>query len=195
MDFKEVNSVTKKLIDEIFQREGSKIIDDGFKIRHLFSSAITPEGYVDYIDSLLEQTSLIYYIGGKMGTGKSTILKRILDEGRVRNYHMEIYHDPLVPEKIESIFIKELNTTITSNKYGDKIAQTKINLDNYLQGENNNEEDYEIFQLLVEKGIKSLNEAKNNHFILEKAYNPWIDYEKVTEIREILYNEILKFQS
>lgn len=195
MDFTEVNKVTKELIDEIFEKQESKIINDGFQIRHLFSSAISPEGYVDYTDSLLEKLSEVYYIGGKMGTGKSTLLERILNEGRIRNYHMEIYYDPLIPEKIQSVFIKELDTMITSNAKGDIFAEVKINLDEYFQGHSNNEEDYEVFKSLVEKAIKSLKGDKNNHFILEKAYNPSINYEKVTEVRERLFNEILGFQS
>ena len=195
MDFKSVNRVTKELINKVFEKEKSEIIDNGFKIRHLFSSAITPEGYVDYTDTLLEKVSEVYYIGGKMGTGKSTLLNRILDEAKIRDYHIEIYYNPLVPEKVQSVFIKELDIIVTSIENGDKFAQIKINLDDYFEGENNNEEDYEIFKVLVEKGINSLNGAKNNHFILEKAYNPSIDYEKVTQVREKLFNEILAFQS
>ena len=195
MDFKGVNKVTKKLIDMVFEKKELKIIEDGFKTRHLFSSAITPEGYVDYTDSLLEGISEVYYIDGKIGSGKSTLLNRILEVAKITDYHIEIYHDSLIPEKIQSVFIKELDIIITSNENGEKFASLKVNLDNYFEGESDNEGDYEIFELLVEKGIKSLNMAENNHFILEKAYNPSVNYEKVTEVRERLFNEILDFKS
>ena len=195
MDFSEVNKITKELIKKIFAKEESNIVEEGFKTRHLFSGAITPEGYVDYIDTILEHISQIYYIGGNMGTGKSTILGRILEEAKIRNYHVEVYHDPLVSEKLESVFIKELDTIITSNINGNKYSQIEINLNEYFKGENINMDDYEIFNFLVEKASKSLNGAKNNHFILEKSYKPSINYEKVTEMREKIYKEILDFKS
>lgn len=181
-------------MEKVFAKKESEIIDNGFKERHLFSAAITPEGYVDYTDSILELVSEVYYISGNMGTGKSTILKKIIEEAKTRDYHIEIYHNSLIPEKVESIFIKELDTMITSNKNGNRFAKTKIDLDNYFDNKDLNEEDYETFKLLVEKGIKNLNGAKENHFILEKSYKLAINYRKVTEIQEKIYKEILDFK-
>lgn len=191
IDFKGVNKETKNLIEKVFSKEECKIEDNGFKERHLFSTAITPEGYVDYTESILEWVSDVYYISGEIGTGRSTMLNRIIEESRIRDYHLEIYHDSLIPERVESVFIKEIDTIVTSNKNGDNFAKVKVNLNNYFDDSKLNQDDYDVFNLLVEKGIKGLSGAKENHFILESSYKPAVDYSKVTEAREEIFNEIL----
>lgn len=194
VDFKEVNKETKKLIEKIFSKENFEIENCGFKERHLFTTAITPDGYVDYTESVLQWVEDVYYINGEIGTGKSTILNRIIEESRMRDYHIEIYHDSLIPERVESVFIKEIDTIVTSNKNGDNFAKVKLNLNNYFDNSKLNQDDYDIFNLLVEKGIKGLNGAKANHFILESSYKPAVDYAKVTEERENIFSEILSYE-
>ena len=194
VDFKGVNKETKNLIEKVFSKEESKIKDNGFKERHLFSTAITPEGYVDYTESILEWVSDVYYISGEIGTGRSTILNRIIENSRIMDYHVEIYHDSLIPERVESVFIKELDTIVTTNKKGDDFAKVKTNLNNYFNDSKLNQDDYDAFNLLVERGVQGLSGAKANHFILESSYKPAVDYRKVTEIREQIFNEILNYK-
>lgn len=194
LDIKEINNENKELIEEVFSKKEISIESNGFKERHLFSTAYTPDGYVDYTNSILKWVSDIFYINGEIGTGRSTLLKRILEEARMRNYQVEIYHNSLIPEKIETLFIKELDTIITSNKNGDSFAKTKIDFNNYFDSSKLNKEDYKIFNLLVQKGIESLGNAKENHFILEKSYRPAINYTKVTEVKEELFKEIMTYK-
>lgn len=194
VDFTGVNKETESLLEDIFSREKTRLIKSGFKERHLFSAALTPDGYVDYTSSILESLSRVYYIRGQIGTGKSTILRRLVEEAKTKNYHIEIYHDPLIPDKIQSVLIKELDTIVTSNENGESFAQVKVDLDEYFDNSNLREEDYEMFNLLVQRGIKSLSGAKNNHFILEESYKPSIDYKKVSEAREMIYREILEIK-
>lgn len=191
LDIKKINNESKKFIEEIFSKRDSQIISNGFKERHLFSTAYTPHGFVDYTDTILECVKDIYYINGDIGTGKSTLLNRILEESRLRNYQLELYHNSLVPEKLESIFIKELDTIVTSNKHGESFAKTKMDLNKYFDNNDLNKEDYDMFDSLVDKGVKSLNGAKENHFILERSYRPSVDFLGVNKIKEEIFNEIL----
>lgn len=194
LDIKKINNESKKLIDMIFSKRENKAEFYGFKERHLFSTANTPEGYFDFTDTVLEWVGDVYYIKGEIGTGKSTLLYRIFEEAKLRNYHVEVFHNSLLPEKIESLYIKELDTIITSNEHGKKKAKYTLNLNDFFDDSKINYEDYEIFNILVEKGIKSLSKAKENHFILEKAYGPCIDYSQIDKLREELYEEILSLK-
>lgn len=193
LDIEGINKESKKLIEIIFSKKGRTIEANGFKERHLFSTANTPEGYFDYTNTILEWVEDIYFIKGEIGTGKSTLLYRILEEAKLRNYHVEIYHNSLIPGKLESLYIKELDTIITSNNHGKERAKYTLNLNNFFDNSKLNKEDYKIFNLLVDKGIKSLSGAKENHFILEKSYRPCIDYLQIDKLREEIYKEILAF--
>lgn len=193
-DFKKINNESKTLIEKVFAKKEFKTEFNGFQERHLFSTAYTPDGFVDYTNSILEWVEDVYYISGEIGTGKSTILRRILEEARIRNYQVEVYHNSLIPDKIETIFIKELDAIITSNKNGNNLAKTKIDLNKYFDKSKLNKEDYKIFNSLVQSGIESLSGAKENHFILERSYRPAIDYVKVTEVREGLFKEIMSYK-
>lgn len=191
LDIKAVNVENKKLIDRIFSKEEKEVEFDGFKERHLFATANTPEGYIDYTNTILEWVEDIYYVKGEIGTGKSTLLYRILEEAKLRNYHVEIYHNSLIPEKIETIYIKELDTSITSNEHGKDMAKFTLNLNDFFDDSKVNYENYELFNILVEKGIKSLSSAKENHLILENSYGPTIDYSPIDRLREEIYEEIM----
>jgi hypothetical protein len=193
VDFQKLNKKTLRLISEIFSKKSVKDKTMLFKERHGFSTANSPVGFVDYTDTLLEGIDNIYFINGEIGTGKSTLLKRIAEECRIRDYSIEIHHNSTFPHKIETLIIKDLNTCITSNSKGTRFPHIFIDLNEYFNYEIKDEGDYEIYNLLYKKAIDCLSEARKNHFILEKAYIPTIDYSKIDEIRESLIEEILAF--
>ncbi len=190
VDFNGVNKETSQLTDEIFAKKGEKR-DSPFKERHLFSNANTPEGFADYTEFILEGIETVYYLEGEIGTGKSTLLNRLIEESKIRGYHLEIYHNSTIPEKIETLIIKDIDTCITSNKYGVKYADKKIDLNKYFDDKIKNSDDYKTYELLIKKAIASLVNASENHQILEKTYKPVVDYGGVNRIREELLKEIL----
>ncbi|HSH36391.1 ATP-binding protein [Schnuerera sp.] len=192
VDFNRVNMETKLLIDEIIDKKPNDI-KVSFKERHLFSNANTPQGFVDYTEFILEGIQTIYYLQGEIGTGKSTLLNRLIEECKIRGYHIEIYHNSTIPEKIESLIIIDLNICITSNKYGIKYADKKIDLNKYFDDRIKNSEDYNTYKLLIKKATDSLANASENHQILEKVYKPAVNYSGVNRIREELLNEILAY--
>ncbi|MBU5438345.1 hypothetical protein KQI42_10010 [Tissierella sp. MSJ-40] len=193
VDFKEINKISKTILEKIFSEEGTPY-HNGFNERHLFATAYTPEGYIDYANYILEGVSKVYYISGEIGTGKSTFMERVIEEAKIRDYHLEIYHNSLIPEKIESVLIEEIDTIVTSNENAANFTNNKVDFNKYIHEDKINSEDYKIFNLLVEKGIKSLEGAKNNHSILEISYKPSVNYDGVTEIKEKILEEILSYR-
>jgi GTPase SAR1 family protein len=194
VDFNGVNKLTKNAIERIFSNEPIITNISGIKVRHLFSAAYTPEGFVDYTSTIIDGVKDRYYLKGELGTGKTTFLKRIAEEAIIRNYHIEIMYNPLVPDKVDSLFIKELNTIISTTKETKNYIYTTIDLDEYFDDDGANKEDYNLLNSLVEKGIEGLAGAKEAHFLMESVYKKCIDYNGVNDIKKKLWEEIQEYK-
>ncbi|MCY6483263.1 ATPase [Clostridium aestuarii] len=170
--------------------------------RHLFATAFTPNGIVTYIDSIYRDCKDIYVLNGGPGTGKTSVLTYIYKEALKRGLFVEVYHDALIPEKIEHIVIPALNIAIlTSNEINQKkFKGYQINMDNYLNKnmlKNNMEEikkDIENFYLLLNTGLKIIAKAKSLHDELEKYYIPNMNFDKTEEIGTQTINKILIYE-
>lgn len=193
VDFKAINEFSLGFLDEIFSREAREVKRD-FKVRNLFSSAYTPNGYIDNLKTILVDVGTRYYLKGEIGTGKSTFLKRVIDAATLRGYHLEVYHNPLIPSKLESVIIFELGTIISTNAKILEFPNTVIDFAKFLNKpegltEENNEE-IRLFNELVLGGVEGLKGAKENHQILEDVYKKTVDYTGVDKIRERIWQEI-----
>ncbi len=193
VDFTGVNKEILSLIDEIFVKEVISEGDSGFKKRYMFSNANSPEGFVDYMDTILEGISSIYYIHGDIGTGKSTLIGKIIEEANIRGYNMEIYLNSTIPEKIESLIIKDLNICITSNEKGLDFPHKKVDLNAYFNEKARNQKDYDIYNLLIQEATLELSNARENHGILERCYVPTVDYTGINKTRDRILEEILSY--
>ena len=78
MNFGKVNL----LVDEFIEKLLKKTSNSGQykKERHLFGTAITPIGHIDYTDSILSQVKKVYYLDGEIGTGKTTFLTKVYEK-------------------------------------------------------------------------------------------------------------------
>lgn len=197
MDFGKLNKFTDEFMEEIFKGIENK--DELSDPRHLFGTAITPIGHIDYSDSLLQDARKVYYLDGKIGYGKTTFLKRIYDKAILKGLKVEVFHYPLIPEKIESIMIIDLRIAITtSSLFKDKDA---INLGEFIDKEkidNHKEEvevDEKILDELINYAISNLKKAKSNHDIIESYYIPNMDFDKVNQLKEELIERILKYEN
>lgn len=191
MDFGKINLETNEFISEIFM--GNTYADKLGDERHLFGSAYTPAGLVSYTESVLSTATKIHSITGDIGTGKTTLLKKIYKSAVERGLDVEVLHTPLMPEKIETIFIKDIKVGITiDEKFIDK--NKTLNLNKYRNEKKYNsykeliEEDKKISDDLIQKGVENIKRSKALHDELEKFYVNNIDFEKVN----ILTNELIK---
>lgn len=187
VDFKGFDELYLDLRDEIYN---SETIDTMGKERHLFNRSFTPSGLADYTDTILKGRR-IYYIKAEYGTGKSTLLHRISKEGLLRGYDVDIFHEPLIPQKINTIIVPELNLALSATDYARKNYYKEIDLNNFLKEDIKNKNDHNIFNKLIEIGIRNLSEAKLNHDILEESYRPAIDFNGIEREKEKLAKEIL----
>jgi Cdc6-like AAA superfamily ATPase len=73
MDFDKADQLTNNIIDSFF---GKIKLNKEANIRHRFLGAATPMGAVDFVPNLTEEIPKRYFIKGRPGSGKSTMLKQ-----------------------------------------------------------------------------------------------------------------------
>lgn len=198
MDFGKVNSLTNKLIDEILIGVEQK--DKNIEVRHLFGSAYTPLGYIECTDSVLKDVKNIYYIDGEIGTGKTTLLNKLYNRASDYGLEVEVYHSPLVPEKIETVLIKDLDLALTTSKLFKENSEKTIDLNEFIDKEKcakyREELDYDIETLneLVNYALLNIKRAKSLHDDLEEYYVPNMRFDEIENVKDELVNRILSYK-
>ena len=197
MDFGKVNLVTSNLVEEIFNNVKP---NSEYKPQvHLFGSALSPLGHVEYTDTILEDIGKIYYLDGDLGTGKSTLLNRVASKATENGIKVEIFHAPLLPEKVETIVIKDLDIAITTSKLFKDNNFKIINLNEFM--DINKHEKYKeelefsnsILNELVNYGLLNIKRAKQQHDKLEQYYIPNMNFDEVNKLKDLLVNRILSY--
>lgn len=194
----EVNRLAEKLIEklagdrELAVQEGSQ--------RCLFASAITPDGYLNYLDTILTVDS-VYEIKGGMGTGEELILEKVRKAMLERGFNIEAYYCALNPEKLEHLVIPELNAAFTTSNSFHKSTVVKtlsIDLGEYMDDrildarrEDLNQNKAE-FDRLMAIAIQSICRAKALHDRLETYYIPNIRFAEVDICFKLTLDRILK---
>lgn len=204
MDFEKANLLTNELIEQIFQNQtASKTAD----IRHRFLGAATPKGAVDFIPNITEGLDKRYFLKGRAGTGKSTLLKKIAAAAEERGYDTEVYHCGFDPKSIDMIVVRELSFAIFDStdpheyfpdREGDEIV------DLYLAAVTpGTDEKYSIeiteahkrYKNKMKEGTECLAKAKALHDELEKYYVEAMDFTIIDQIYDDLTKEILHLEN
>lgn len=196
MDYGKVNLLTTEFINDLFKDVKCSV--NYKKERHLFGTAITPVGHLDYTDSILSEASKVYYLKGEIGTGKTTFLQKLYTKAVDMGMNVEVYHYPLIKEKLETILIKDLGVGITSSSLFK--GQDTIDLDkciNIEKLERYKEEivfDKKVFDDLVNYAILNLKKAKSKHDVIEAYYVPNMKFDEIEELKCELVERILKYE-
>lgn len=190
-------------LNNLFNSEQDKLA----RQRHMFITAITPEGFVSETADLLNNIETLYVLKGEPGTGKSTLCSRIATLAQQKGFATELYHCPIDPEKLDALLIPELKTAIingtTPHSYNLKTASTLanlkvINFNDYLNYENIEPyqkelcEDKEKFDIAIDKAVEFLKKAKKFHDHLEAYYIDAINFEQVNLVKEQILTKILE---
>ncbi|PLR84721.1 PRK06851 family protein [Bacillus sp. V33-4] len=109
IDFEKANSLTNRLIDMFF---GTISLNKQSAVKHRFLGAATPKGPVDYIQNLTEDIPKRYFIKGRPGSGKSTMLKKLAAQAEERGFDVEVYHCGFDPESLDMVIIREIGISI-----------------------------------------------------------------------------------
>ncbi|WP_078378529.1 PRK06851 family protein [Sutcliffiella halmapala] len=201
MDFEAANELTNTLIDTLFT---DKSVNRKADVRHRFLGAATPAGAKDYVPNLTEGLTNRYFIKGRPGSGKSTMLKKLAKASEEKGFDVEVYHCGFDPYSLDMIIVRELGFAIFDStapheyfpdREGDVIVdmyETTIRSGTDERYEKDIKLVKERYTTTMKDAIEKLAEAKNWHEKLEKIYVNAMDYSVVDKWAATIQAEIEK---
>ncbi|MDK2878113.1 MAG: hypothetical protein PWR06_829 [Thermoanaerobacteraceae bacterium] len=202
VDVHRLNDMVDEILDKTFDGVSKK--NKKSRQRNMFASAITHDGPVHYLDSLFWNVQKRFIVTGFPGTGKSILMKRIVDNAVLKGLDVDVFHCPMEPEKIEHIIIKDLSIGFVTSvkphalaRMRDKDELFDFNATLVSSKINGYEEvinyDNSVFWDLFNRAVKYLGHAKKLHDELERYYVVNMDFKKIDETRELTLSRILKY--
>lgn len=201
MDFEKANQLTEKLLHSFF---GSMTLNKPANVKHRFLGAATPKGAVDFVPNLTEDVRKRYFIKGRPGSGKSTMLKKLASEGEARGLDVEIYHCGFDPHSLDMVIFRELGIAIFDStapheyfpsREGDEI----IDMYGTIIEAGTDEifaDKIELFsnqyKEKMKEAISYLAQSKSLRDELEKIYIEAMDFSVVNSLKEKINIEIEK---
>lgn len=163
-----------------------------------FLSVLSHKGLVTCFDAVNNLADRVFAINDPFGSAADLFISEIIKRLRTSGYNHYIGFDPVLPTKARHIIIPDLKiAVITKNALFDyDFDSKKINLEKrYSQHTlSKNKEKIKfnrhLIEQVTEKTIDIMKEAKSEHDLLEKHYSPAVDFKRVNEIAENLFNDI-----
>lgn len=109
MIFAEANHVVQELVESLF---GDRELSKDARVRHLFLGAATPAGAVDFIPNLTEDAERRIFVKGRPGSGKSTMLKKLVSAAGERGFDVDVFHCGFDPNSLDMLVFPELKLAI-----------------------------------------------------------------------------------
>jgi energy-coupling factor transporter ATP-binding protein EcfA2 len=110
MDYQAANRSTNEYISRLYGDSDRKR-DNQSRIDHRFLGAATPKGAVDFVPNLTEGLKR-YFVKGRAGSGKSTMLKKLAAAGIERGFDVEMYHCGFDPNSLDMVIVRELGFAV-----------------------------------------------------------------------------------
>ncbi|HEY9060767.1 MAG TPA: ATPase [Pseudobacteroides sp.] len=193
----EVNKFSAKIIDDVLG--GVEVGKEG-KQRSMFASALTPNGYCNYLDTIMT-TGKVYEFRGGLGTHEDLILEKVKAAAIERGLYVEAYYCALNPYKLDHLLIPDLDVafTTTNEYHTSKVSvfssvdmQAYMNravLANYKDDLNQNLKEFDNIMSIA---LQTINRAKALHDKLETYYVPNIRFEEIDRCFEKTLARIIK---
>ncbi|MBA4535741.1 hypothetical protein H1Z61_00975 [Bacillus aquiflavi] len=199
MDFSKANKLTNELIKKIF---GKKKKEQKSEIKHRFLGAATPNGPINFIENITEHVPKRYFIKGRAGSGKSTMLKKLVTSAEERGYDVEVYRCGFDPNSLDMVVFRELGVSVFDStaphecfpsRVGDEIID--MYKETIWEGTDEKyakqiEQISEKYKAKMKEGTCFLAKAKQLRDQLEQIYIGAMDFSIVEQIRNELDTKI-----
>lgn len=204
LNFDKVNGLTEELIDKIFTGNNGK--KENPRTFHRFLGAATPLGAVDFIPNLTEGLAKRYFLKGRAGTGKSTLLKKVGAAALENGYDVEMYHCGFDPNSMDMVIIRELGVCVFDStaphehfpsRHGDEIIDIYQTCVTPGTDEKYYERIKEVnngYKQRMSDGTGHLRVAKDLHDELEEIYIGATDFSVVDGLYDEVNNAISKLE-
>lgn len=199
MDFDKANTLTDTVITTLLHTSS---LPKKSTVKHRFFGGSTPKGSIDYVENLTDGLASRYFIKGRAGSGKSTMLKKILAAAQSRGYDAEVYHCGFDPDSLDMLLLPELSicifdSTAPHEYFPSKPSDHLIDMYKELITPNTDEtyaEEIEDatkrYKAAVKEGVSHLAYAKYLHDDLEKYYIAATNFKKIDALTEELLQKI-----
>ncbi|WP_042464044.1 PRK06851 family protein [Neobacillus dielmonensis] len=204
MNFQKADQLTNKLAGSFF---GKMKLNKQADVRHRFLGAATPKGAVDFVPNLTEDIPKRYFVKGRPGSGKSTMLKKLAQLAEERGIDTEVYHCGFDPHSLDMLIFRELGIAIFDSTAPHEYFPSS-----------DGDEIIDMYELLIEPGTdeifaeiiskisvsyrNKMNEAtshlaraKQLHDELEEIYIAAMDFSKVEQIQQKIAEQINQLAS
>ena len=200
MDFEKANELTAYLIPILFM---DKTLDKSGFVKHRFFGGSTPYGPMDFVDNITTNVTTRYFIKGRPGSGKSTMLKKILEAAHAQGLDAEVYHCGFDPDSLDMLLFPEISLCIFDSTYpheyypdreGDRVIDMYAELITKDTDEHYEKELAEItarYKSYTEEGTAYLAIAKGYMDELEQIYHDATDFSVINHKCNELYKKIL----
>lgn len=186
MNFERADALTEKVCEMLL---GNIEKQESGIVRHRFFGGSTPKGAMDYVENITSNCKKRYFIKGRPGSGKSTMLKKILRRAEALGLEVEVYHCGFDPNSLDMILLPGLELCIFDStapheyepsREGDDVIDMYTELINPNTDERYEDELKDIkkrYKETVAIGTSYLKKAKDLHDELEKYYIAATDYD------------------
>ncbi|WP_018665402.1 PRK06851 family protein [Heyndrickxia acidiproducens] len=204
MDFEKADRLTQHLIVRLF---GETVGKGSATEHHRFLGAATPNGAVDFIPNLTEGLTKRFFVKGRAGTGKSTILKKIAAHALEKGFSTEVYHCGFDPNSLDMVIVRELDFCIFdstdpheyfSERRGDEVIDTYAAVVEPGTDEkyaNEIQAAHKRYKDKMKEGIAWLQQAKMLNDQLELYYREAMDFTKVDQLYIKINKQIQEAES
>lgn len=112
LDFDAINKSGDELLCSLFNNVSSENENKKYKNINRFFGTMLPRGTINYIDELTESINKRIFIKGRPGTGKSTLMKKIIAAANENGFDTETYYCSLDPNSIDMVVIRNLDVCV-----------------------------------------------------------------------------------
>lgn len=197
IDFSKADEFIEAKIDEILADKG---FDKNSMIHERFFGAISANGATNYVEEIISNKEIRYFIKGRPGTSKSTLLKKLAEKASERGIDVDVYYCASDISSLDMLVFPELNTCIFDSTAPHEFFPSEdkdIVIDMYseLLEDNFDEKNEALIEEIkakysesVAKGVSAFKEIFKLYDNLETEYISTIDFDLLAN----LYDKILK---
>lgn len=171
-------------------------------IKHRFFGGSTPLGPMDYVENITGDITTRFFIKGRPGSGKSTMLKKILGAASSRGIDTEVYHCGFDPDSLDMLLFPELDLCIFDSTspheyYPSRVGDIIIDMYEELITEGTDElyakeltDIVKRYQSHTKAGTAHLAAAKGYRKELAQLYDNATDFSVIDQLCDELYQKI-----
>ncbi len=215
--YTELKSYYEEAIDTSAIKRNIRLLADDFlqlgsrkekAVRHLFPGAITPEGLINHLDTIITKDTTLFMVKGNPGTGIKNLFDYVFNLIEINEFYAEIFHNPFQPDEIDLILLPEEKLALVdaTNFFFDYTS--KIPSSNFKRQLDFNmfidESKLDIYaksidsalnriELGIKEAIEFIGKAKKLHDNLESYYVEAMDFPSLEKYQEQLIKEVEDF--